>query len=142
MVIGEGEKISSGDDLAILSIGHPGNFVIEAQKTFKVDGVSIAHYNMRFVKPLDENLLHKICKKFDKIITVEDGCIQGGFGSSILEFMAKNNYKLTVKMLGIPDKFISHGSQQELYEECFYDKEAIIKSTYNMLKSKTVSQSI
>ena len=125
--------IKKGTDLAILSIGHPGNFVINAQKKLKDDGISAAHYNMRFVKPIDEGLLHKIFKKFDRILTIEDGCLQGGFGSAILEFMAKNNYSAKVKMLGIPDKFVSHGTQKELYAECFYDEDAIIKSTYKLL---------
>ena len=139
IVVGKGEMIQKGKDLAILSIGHPGNFVINAQKKLKEDGISAAHYNMRFVKPIDEGLLHKIFKKFDKILTIEDGCVQAGFGSAILEFMAKNNYSAKFKMLGIPDKFVSHGTQRELYAECFYDEDAIIKSTYKLLDKVSVS---
>ena len=139
IVVGEGERIQKGKDLAILSIGHPGNFVINAQKKFKEIGLSVAHYNMIFVKPIDENLLHKIFKTFDKIITIEDGCVQGGFGSAVLEFMAKNNYSANVKILGIPDKFVSHGTQKELYAECFYDEDAIIKTACNLLKKYPVS---
>ena len=139
IVVGKGEVIQKGKDLAILSIGHPGNFVINAQKKLKEDGISAAHYNMRFVKPIDEGLLHKIFKKFDRILTIEDGCLQGGFGSAILEFMAKNNYSAKVKMLGIPDKFVSHGTQKELYAECFYDEDAIIKSTYKLLDKVSIS---
>ena len=139
IVVGEGERIQKGKDLAILSIGHPGNFVINAQKKFKEIGLSVAHYNMIFVKPIDENLLHKIFKTFDKIITIEDGCVQGGFGSAVLEFMAKNNYSANVKILGIPDKFVSHGTQKELYAECFYDEAAIIKTACNLLKKYPVS---
>ena len=139
IVVGKGEVIQKGKDLAILSIGHPGNFVINAQKKLKEDGISAAHYNMRFVKPIDEGLLHKIFKKFDKILTIEDGCVQGGFGSAVLEFMAKNNYSAKFKMLGIPDKFVSHGTQKELYAECFYDEDAIIKSTYKLLDKVSVS---
>ncbi|MBR76702.1 MAG: 1-deoxy-D-xylulose-5-phosphate synthase [Flavobacteriales bacterium] len=139
IAVGKGEMIQKGKDLAILSIGHPGNFAINAQKTLKDDGISAAHYNMRFVKPIDEGLLHKIFKKFDRILTIEDGCLQGGFGSAILEFMAKNNYSAKVKMLGIPDKFVSHGTQKELYAECFYDEDAIIKSTYKLLDKVSTS---
>ena len=139
IVVGKGEMIQKGKDLAILSIGHPGNFVINAQKKLKEGGISAAHYNMRFVKPIDEGLLHKIFKKFDKILTIEDGCVQAGFGSAILEFMAKNNYSAKFKMLGIPDKFVSHGTQRELYAECFYDEDAIIKSTYKLLDKVSVS---
>jgi len=139
IVVGEGERIQKGKDLAILSIGHPGNFVINAQKKFKEIGVSAAHYNMIFVKPIDEALLHKIFKNFDKILTIEDGCVQGGFGSAVLEFMAKNNYSANVKILGIPDKFVSHGTQKELYAECFYDEDAIIKAACSLLKKYPVS---
>ena len=139
LVVGKGELIQKGKDLAILSIGHPGNFVINAQKKLKEVGISAAHYNMIFVKPIDESLLHKIFKKFDRILTIEDGCIQGGFGSAILEFMAKHNYSAKFKMLGIPDKFVSHGTQKELYAECFYDEDAIIKSIYKLLDKVSVS---
>ncbi len=139
LVVGKGEVIQKGKDLAILSIGHPGNFVINAQKKLKEAGISAAHYNMIFVKPIDESLLHKIFKKFDRILTIEDGCVQGGFGSAILEFMAKHNYSAKFKMLGIPDKFVSHGTQKELYAECFYDEDAIIKSIYKLLDKVSVS---
>ena len=139
LIVGKGEVIQKGKDLAILSIGHPGNFVINAQKKLKEVGISAAHYNMIFVKPIDESLLHKIFKKFDRILTIEDGCIQGGFGSAILEFMAKHNYSAKFKMLGIPDKFVSHGTQKELYAECFYDEDAIIKSIYKLLDKVSVS---
>jgi len=138
--IGIGEKIKDGDDIAILSLGHPGNFVIKAQETFEKEGLNIAHYDMRFAKPLDEKKLHKICKKFNSIITIEDGCLQGGFGSAILEFMANNNYRNAVKRLGIPDKFINHGTQTELHHDCEYDTKAIIKSVHEVLKCGMVSQ--
>ena len=138
--IGKGRKISDGEEIAILSFGHVGNFVLEAQSKFKKEGLSIAHYDLRFVKPLDENMLHNIFKKYNAIITVEDGCIQGGFGSSILEFMANNNYSCSVKMLGIPDKFIHHGTQKELHEECGFDKKAIVKSVHKILTENVVNQ--
>ena len=88
---------------------------------------------MRFVKPLDENLLHKILKKYNFILTVEDGCIMGGFGSAILEFIADNNYNNSVQRLGIPDKIVEHGSQDELYIECYYDDNAIYEYCNKML---------
>jgi 1-deoxy-D-xylulose-5-phosphate synthase len=95
---------------------------------------------MRFAKPLDEKLLHKIFTKFDNIITIEDGCLQGGFGSAILEFMANNDYKSSVKRLGIPDEFVHHGTQEELHKEYFYDTSAIVKTVYEILAKKLVSQ--
>ena len=140
IAIGTGEKIKDGEQIAILSIGHPGNFVISAQKQFLKEGLHIAHYNMRFVKPLDEKMLHKIFSKFDKIITIEDGCLLGGFGSSILEFIARNNYNIAVKMLGIPDEFIHHGTQEQLYNYCHYDEKAIIKAVHSIVETTSVSQ--
>ena len=138
--VGKGMKIKDGENIAILSIGHPGNFVIEAQENFKKEGLSIAHYNMIYVKPLDEKLLHEVFRKFGTIITIEDGSVMGGFGSAVLEFMAKNNYSAKVKLLGVPDKFINHGTQEELYNECYYNKDAIINSVHAMLKSSVANQ--
>ena len=138
--IGTGRKITNGEEVAILSFGHPGNFVLRAQEDFKKEGLDIAHYDMRFVKPLDEKLLHKIFKKFNTIITLEDGCLQGGFGSAILEFMANNNYQSTVKRLGIPDEFINHGTQAELHHDCNYDANAIVRTVHEILAKKSVSK--
>ena len=138
--IGVGRKIKDGEEIAILSFGHPGNFVLSAQETFEKEGLNIAHYDMRFAKPLDEKLLHTIFKKFNTIITIEDGCLQGGFGSAILEFMANNNYQTAVKRLGIPDEFIHHGSQEELHHDCKYDVNAIIATVHEVLANKLVSQ--
>ena len=138
--IGVGRKIRDGDNIAVLSIGHPGNFVLKAQEHFKKEGLSIAHYDMRFVKPLDEKLLHNIFKKFSNIITLEDGCLLGGFGSAILEFMSTHNYSANVTRLGIPDKFVHHGTQDELHRECNYDTNAVIKTVHKILEKKLVSQ--
>ena len=80
---------------------------------------------MRFVKPIDEELLHHICQNYQKVITVEDGCLPGGFGTSVLEFIADNNYKCSVKRLGIPDRIVEHGSQEQLHKECGFDAEGI-----------------
>ena len=91
---------------------------------------------MRFVKPLDEKLLHEIFKKHDKVITIEDGCIQGGFGSAVLEFMADHNYSPQVKRLGVPDEYIEHGTQAELWRECNYDKQAVVETVQQMVGVK------
>ncbi len=138
ITIGKGRKIKSGTDIAILSLGHPGNFVIEACELLK-ETHSIAHYDMRFAKPLDEVLLHEVFSKFDKVITIEDGCIQGGMGSAVLEFMADNGYSARVKRLGIPDKFIEHGEQKELWQECGFDTNAIVETVKEMVAKKNQS---
>ncbi len=126
--IGKGRIIKDGKDVAILSIGAIGNLVKEANKILLKENIDVAHYDMRFVKPLDEELLHKIFNKFDKVITLEDGVIQGGFGSAVIEFMIENKYSAKIKRLGIPDKFIEHGTQQELYHICGYDVDGICNS--------------
>ncbi|HVI46510.1 MAG TPA: 1-deoxy-D-xylulose-5-phosphate synthase, partial [Chitinophaga sp.] len=133
---GTGRKIRDGRDIAILSLGHTGNFVTEAIKELTADGLQPAHYDMRFVKPLDETLLHEVFSSFDKVITIEDGAIKGGFGSAVLEFMATHQYKAEVKMLGIPDRIIEHGKPEELYRECGYDAAGIASTTREMLKEK------
>jgi 1-deoxy-D-xylulose-5-phosphate synthase len=138
--IGKGRVVKEGDEIAILSFGHPGNFVVEAQEQLEKEGLNIAHYDMRFAKPLDEKLLHSIFKKFNKIITIEDGCLQGGFGSSILEFMANNDYQASVKMLGIPDAFIHHGTQDELHNDCHYNSKAIVNTVHQILEKSLISQ--
>ena len=131
--IGSGRTICEGEEIAILSIGHIGNYATKAIKKLNEDNIFPSHYDMRFVKPLDEKLLHKILKNHKYILTVEDGCIMGGFGSSVIEFMADNNYKNPVQRLGIPDKIIEHGSQDELYNECYYDDKAIYDFCRKML---------
>ncbi|MCC7051181.1 MAG: 1-deoxy-D-xylulose-5-phosphate synthase [Bacteroidia bacterium] len=130
---GTGRKLKDGKDLAILSIGHIGNEVIKAITNLEKQEYSVAHYDLRFVKPLDEILLHEIFTKFAKVITVEDGCLQGGMGSAVLEFMIDNEYHAQVKRLGIPDRFIEHGEQKELYIECHYDSSAIELTAKKML---------
>ena len=137
--IGQGRKIKDGKKIAIISIGHIGNEVVVATTELEKKGINVAHYDIRFVKPLDENLLHKVCKQYEKIITIEDGCIQGGMGSAILEFLADNNYSLPVKRLGIPNKFIEHGSQKELYDECNYNARAIKETVVNLVNSKILA---
>lgn len=131
--VGTGRKVSNGEDVAILTIGHPGNFAQEAIKDLTELGGSVAHYDMRFIKPIDEALLHEVFSKFDKVITVEDGCLMGGLGSAVLEFMADQKYNAEVVRLGIPDKYIHHGTQQELYKDAGYDTDSISKAVIEML---------
>ncbi len=137
--VGKGRKLSEGSDLAILSIGHPGNFAASACKILEKDNISAAHFDMRFVKPLDEELLHSVFSKFTKIITVEDGMVTGGFGSAILEFMAENNYRAEVKRLGIPDRFTDQGTLQQLYAECGFDTAGIIKTAKKLAGKRILS---
>ena len=134
--IGTGRKLKEGNDIAILSFGHPGNFAAAAIRDLKNDGLNPAHYDMRFVKPLDEELLHEVFSKFDKVITVEDGTIVGGFGSAILEFMNTHNYKAEIKMLGIPDRLVEHGNPKELHRECGFDAQAIKQAVLEMMREK------
>lgn len=131
--IGKGRLIKDGEEIAILSLGHPGNFVVEACKELMDEGVNPAHYDMRFAKPLDEALLHEIAQKFSKIITVEDGTVSGGFGSAVAEFMAVHNYHPEIKILGIPDRLIEHGKPEQLYKECGFDAEGIAHSVKEMV---------
>ncbi len=133
--VGTGRKISTGSDIAILTIGHPGNFAQSAIDQLKSSGISIAHYDMRFVKPIDEVMLHEVFSKFSKIITVEDGCLMGGFGSAVIEFMSDQKYSADIIRLGIPDAYIQHGTQPELWEECEFDAESIVKTIHTMLNS-------
>lgn len=137
--IGQGRRVKNGDDIAFLTLGPIGNLTIDACKQLESKGISAAHYDMRFVKPLDENLLHEVFGKFNKVITVEDGCIQGGMGSAILEFMADHGYQSKIIRLGIPDKIIEHGSQNELYRECEFDAQAMVENAVKMVNKKAQS---
>ena len=134
--IGKGRKLRDGNDIAILSLGHPGNFAAAAIRELKNDGLNPAHFDMRFAKPLDEQLLHEICSQYEKILTVEDGTVKGGFGSAVLEFMAEHNYKNEVRILGVPDRIVEHGTLKELHNECHYDAAAIAEVVREMMKDK------
>ena len=137
--IGKGRIIQDGEEVAILTIGHIGNYAVEACKVLAQEGLHPAHFDMRFVKPLDEALLHQIFSRFKKVITVEDGCLMGGFGSAVLEFMADHDYhNTTVKRLGIPDKVVEHGQQIELHRECAYDPEAIATAVKAMMEIQAI----
>jgi 1-deoxy-D-xylulose-5-phosphate synthase len=139
--IGQGRTLTEGSDIALLSIGHVGNFCQEAIQELKDEDVSIAHYDMRFAKPIDETLLHEVASKFKQIITVEDGCLMGGMGSAILEFMADNNYTPRITRLGIPDLFIEHGTTEELQALCGFDTSAIIKKIKELTHHTTAESS-
>ena len=104
---------------------------MRASEQLGKENISAAHYDLRFLKPLDEGLLHEIFTKFTRIITVEDGAIAGGFGSAILEFMNDNGYRADVKRLGIPDLFIEQGSVAELHRECGFDADGIVRAALN-----------
>lgn len=133
--IGKGRIVASGKDVAILSFGHVGNFALEASDRLMEDmSISAAIYDMRFAKPLDEEMLHEVFKKFDKVITVEDGCLQGGFGSAVIEFMSDHGYTSRIKRLGIPDEVIEHGSQDELQKLCGFDPEGIYQATLDFVQ--------
>jgi len=133
--VGRGRKLRDGEDIALLTIGHVGNYALEVCDRLARKGVSAAHYDMRFVKPVDEALLHEVFTRFKKIITIEDGCMQGGFGSAVLEFMADQNYQAEVRRLGIPDRVVEHGEQAELHRECGYDPDGIERVVTEMLVS-------
>jgi 1-deoxy-D-xylulose-5-phosphate synthase len=136
--IGKGRKLREGQDIAILTIGHIGNYAVAVCNKLEARGISVAHYDMRFVKPLDEAMLHEIFKTHTRVITVEDGCLQGGFGSAILEFMADNQYAALTKRLGIPDRIVEHGEQHELHHECHFDEAAIEATALALLEENVV----
>lgn len=133
--IGTGRKLRNGDDLAILTIGHIGNYAVEVCEKLEKQNIRVGHFDMRFVKPIDEKLLHEVFSKYTKVITIEDGCVEGGFGSAVLEFMADHHYAADVKRLGIPDAVIEHGEQIELQHEAGFDPEHIEKAVMEMLKA-------
>jgi len=140
--IGKGRKIQDGHDIAILTIGHPGNFAIKAATVLAKEGIVPGIYDMRFAKPLDEALLHEIAQNYTRIVTVEDGTIVGGFGSAVLEFMAAHNYAPEIKMLGIPDHIVEHGKPEELHRECGYDAEGIVATVREMLNTAILAAAL
>jgi len=135
--IGKGRKLKDGKEIAILSFGHPGNFAASAIRELRKEGIDPAHYDMRFAKPLDEVMLHEVFSKYDKIVTIEDGTVQGGFGSAILEFMAEHNYKSDVKIMGIPDHIVEHGTLKQLHDEIGIDANGIA-NTVRIMLSRTI----
>ncbi|HJW15742.1 MAG TPA: 1-deoxy-D-xylulose-5-phosphate synthase [Flavisolibacter sp.] len=140
--IGKGRKLRDGKDIAILTIGHPGNFASAAIRDLRHDGITPAHFDMRFAKPLDEELLHEALQGYAKIITVEDGTIVGGFGSAVTEFMAEHGYKNDLRMLGIPDRVVEHGTLKDLHRECGYDAQGIADAVRDMVKETAAVYSL
>lgn len=134
VIIGKSRQISEGKDIAVLSIGHPGNFVVRAVMNLAEENITVAHYDMRFVTPLDTEVLHVVFRNFDNVITVEDGILKGGFGSAVIEFMSDNGYNAKVTRLGIPDYFVEHGTQEELIAECGFDVTGIEKAIRMMVQ--------
>jgi 1-deoxy-D-xylulose-5-phosphate synthase len=133
MKIGQGRRLKEGKDVAILTFGHPGNNAQTAIRNLKLEGIDPAHYDMRFVKPIDEDLLHEVFQNYELVVTVEDATVVGGLGSAVLEFMNAHNYKSQVRILGIPDSIVEHGSIKELQQECHYDALAIANAVKNLL---------
>jgi len=127
VAIGTGRVVREGEagGVAILSIGHIGNYAVQATEALAAEGLNAGHYDMRFCKPLDEEMLRDVARRYRAIVTVEDGCLMGGFGSAVLEFLAEHGLQLPVRRLGIPDRVVEHGSQDELYKECGFDATGI-----------------
>ena len=134
--IGRGRKLSSGTDIAILSIGPIGNTVSKAIDKAAEQGISVAHYDMIFLKPIDENLLEEVCQHHSQIITVEDGTIVGGLGSAVVEWINDHGYSTHVKRLGIPDKFISQGTVKQLHSICGIGYDEILQSILDLSNAK------
>lgn len=140
--IGKGRMIKDGQDIAILTLGTVGNFAVDACKQLQSEMIDAAHFDLRYLKPLDTELLHKVFQRFRMVITVEDGALSGGFGSAVSEFITENGYTATLKRLGIPDKFVEHGSLPELYRECGYDAAGIVNAVKLMVGKKILSKAV
>ena len=142
MEIGKGQQLKDGTDLAILSLGPIGKEATKAIEILEEEQISVAHYDMRFLKPLDNKLLKTVFSRFNKIITLEDASVVGGLGSAVIEYMNDNSYKAKVLRLGIPDRFVDQGTQEELYRECGYDAEGIEVAARNLVQSKILTRAM
>jgi len=131
--VGKGQRIIDGTQLAIITLGHPGNFAAEAIRKLNAEGYSVALYDLRYLKPIDEELLHEVFKRHKKIITVEDGTVVGGMGTAVIEFMNQHGYNAEVVKLGVPDRFVEQGTLAELYAECGYDEKSIFETAVKLL---------
>jgi 1-deoxy-D-xylulose-5-phosphate synthase len=131
--VGRGRCLKDGTDIAVVTLGPIGNVAAKAIARAEAEnpGLSIAHYDLRFLKPLDTEMLHAIGRRFSRVLTVEDGVLAGGMGSAVLEFMAGNGYSPRVERIGIPDRFVEHGTVAQLYAECGMDADSI----YNVITS-------
>jgi 1-deoxy-D-xylulose-5-phosphate synthase len=134
VAIGTGRVVHEGEagGVAILTIGHIGNYAVKAAAALAAEGLDVGHYDMRFCKPLDEEMLLAVARRYRAIVTVEDGCLQGGFGSAVLEFLADHGQHVAVRRLGIPDRVVEHGSQDQLYKECGFDADGIAQAVREM----------
>ncbi len=133
--IGKGRCLRNGKDVAILSIGHIGNTAMAAAQLLSTLGIEVGVYDMRFLKPIDEGMLHEVAKTYTRVVTIEDGVLNGGFGSAVLEFFADNGIDMPVRRLGIPDKFVTHGSLRELQHECHIDVDAVVNTVKAIVNS-------
>lgn len=129
--VGKGKRLQEGKDIAVLSIGPIGNEVIKAIGLLEDKELSVAHYDMIYLKPIDEALLHEVGKNFSRILTVENGVIRGGLGTAVMEFMAENGYTPQIRRIGVGDQFVEHGSIPELYRLCGMDAESIAEAITN-----------
>jgi 1-deoxy-D-xylulose-5-phosphate synthase len=132
--IGRGRRLSDGNQVAVVSFGTVGNFAAKAIARAAEEGISVAHYDMRWAKPLDEELLTEIAERFDRVITVEDGVIRGGAGSAVENWLTEHGHIKQVRRLGIPDQFVEHGTPAQLYSKCGYDAEGIYQAITEMVK--------
>ena len=126
--VGKGRLMREGNDVAFLTLGPLGKVMESVLDESAKQGVSVAHYDMRFLKPIDTAILRDVGEKFKYVVTLEDGCVNGGLGSAVVEFMAENGYTPTIKVMGIPDNFIEHGTPDELYRICGMDKESVLRT--------------
>lgn len=133
IVIGKGCCLREGDNIAILSIGHIGNAALEAAAIAEAKGINVAVYDMRFLKPLDEDLVRQVASKYTDIITIENGALKGGLGSAVAEVVVDNNLKVNLHRMGIPDYFVAHGSLKELHKECGIDTDAVVETIMNIV---------
>lgn len=126
--VGKGRLMKEGSDVAFLTLGPLGKVMESVVEEAEKQGVSVAHYDMRFLKPVDTDILREVGENFKYVVTLEDGCVSGGLGSAVIEYMAENGYNPTIRVLGIPDKFIEHGTPEELYRVCGMDKESVLRT--------------
>lgn len=133
--VGKARRLRSGSHIAVLSLGHAGNFVEQAAGRLEQEGISVLHYDMRFAKPLDEEALHDVGAHFAHAITVEDGAIVGGIGSAAAEFFTENGYPVKVTRLGVPDRFVEHGAMPQLQAECGFDADGVYRTVKSTLKA-------
>ena len=124
--VGRGRRLREGSDVALLSIGTAGNFAAEAARRAAAEGLSVAHYDLRFAKPLDEELLREVGRTFRKVLTVEDGAVRGGVGEAVAAFFPEHGYAVSVRTLGIGDAFVEHGTPEQLRAQCGYDADGIL----------------